>query len=96
MSDNVVGPLEEMLEHIRAALAIYFQHKSALNDKTTRDYLRRSNNRITLRIEREKELSVNAHITHEPFVFVASSIRYGNVDGQRVILSGWNHGEARS
>ena len=89
MTTETVGPLEEMLEHVREALKIFCQHSHLLKDKTTRDYLHRANYRLS-KIDFSKleasEPVKNDHIEETAFCFVASSMREGKVDGQRVAL----------
>ena len=87
MATELVGPLEEMLEHVREALTIYCRHSHKIRDKTTRDYLARSNNRLIKRLREEQEPSESPPERKISFAFFATSVNSeGKVDGQGVSL----------
>jgi len=75
-----------MRQHVREALMIFCKHSHLLKDKTTRDHLHRANYRLSKMDFSQIEPSESTHFEETPFCFVASSMRDGKVDGQRVAL----------
>ena len=87
-------PKERALPLLKEALSILLSDDSRNRDKLTEDYVRRAKNRIVKSIfwnkdepsESVKEEPKNSHVEETPFVYVATSMREGKVDGQRVAL----------
>ena len=78
---------ERALPLLEEALSILLSDYPVNRDKTTEDNVRRAKNRIVRTIFWNRdEPSESPHIQETPFCFVASSMREGKVDGQRVAL----------